>query len=46
MHGEKEKANPLDYYPIVEEIFCELAQQSNPKLSIPTKAKEVNLAIE
>ena len=46
MQGEKEKAKPLDYYPTVEEIFRELARQSNTNLSIPTKAKEVNLAIE
>ena len=39
MQGEKATAKPLDYYPTVEEIFRELAQQSNTKLSIPTKAK-------
>ena len=46
MQGEKSKAKPLDYYPAVEEIFCELAPQSNTKLSIPAKAKEVNITIE
>ena len=46
MQGAKAKAKPLDYYPTVEEIFQELAQQSNTKLSIPAKAKEVNLTIE
>ena len=46
MQGEKSKAKPLDYYPIVEEIFHELARQFDTKLSIPAKAKEVNLAIE
>ena len=46
MQGEKAKENPLDYYPTVEEIFRELAQQSGTKLSIPAKAKEANLAIE
>ena len=46
MQGAKAKAKPLDYYSTVEEIFRELAQQSDTKLSIPAKAKEVNLAIE
>ena len=44
--GGKAKAKPLDYYPIVEEIFHELARQSNTKLSIPAKAKEINQPIE
>ena len=46
MQGEKVKAKPLDYYPIVEEIFRELARQSGTNLSLPAKAKEGNLAIE
>ena len=46
MQGEKAKENPLDYYPTVEEILCELAQQSGANLTIPTKAKGVNLEIE
>ena len=46
MQGAKGKAKPLDYYPIVKDIFQELARQSNTKISIPTKAKEVNLTIE
>ena len=46
MQGAKEKVKPLDYYPIVKDIFQELAQQSNKKFSIPAKAKEVNLTIE
>ena len=46
MQGSKAKTKPLDYYPTVEEIFYELAQQSTTKLSIPAKAKEVNLTIE
>ena len=46
MQGLKSKAKPLDYYPTFEEIFRELARQSNTKLSIPAKAKEVNLTIE
>ena len=46
MHGAKENAKTLDYYPIVEEIFRELARQSDTKLSIPAKAKEVTLAIK
>ena len=46
MQGAKAKAKPLDYYPTVEEIFHELARQSNTKLSIPANNKEGNLAIE
>ena len=46
MQGEKAEAKPLDYYPTVEEIFQELAQQSNTKLSIPTRDKEINQQIE
>ena len=46
MQGAKTKAKTLDYYPTVEEIFWELAQQSSTKLPIPTKDKETNLAIE
>ena len=46
MQGAKAKAKTLNYYPTVEEIFRELAQQSGTKLSIPAKAKETNLAIE
>ena len=46
MEGEKAIAKPLDYYPTVEEIFQELARQSNTKLSIPAKSKEINQPIE
>ena len=46
MQGEKATAKTLDYYPTVEEIFCKLARQSGTKLSIPTKAKEINQTIE
>ena len=46
MQGAKEKSKPLDYYPTVEEIFCELDRQSGTKLSIPAKVNELNLAIE
>ena len=46
MQGANSKAKTLDYYPTVEEIFRELAQQSGTKLLIPAKAKEVTLAIE
>ena len=46
MQGEKAKAKPLDYYTIVEEIFQELARQSNTELSIPAKDKEINQPIE
>ena len=46
MQGSKAKTKPLDYYPTVEEIFRELARQSGTKLSILTKTKKGNLAIE
>ena len=46
MQGAKAKEKPLNYYPTVEEIFRELARQSDTKLSILTKAKEGNLAME
>ena len=46
MQGAKATAKPLDYYPTAEEIFRELARQSNTKLSIPAKAKEINQPIE
>ena len=46
MQGAKEKAKTLDYYLTVKEIFRELARQSDTKLSIPAKAKEIDLSIE
>ena len=46
MKGVKAKAKPLDYYLSVNEIFQELARQSNTKLSIPAKAKATNQPIE
>ena len=46
MQGAKEKAKPLDYYRTVDEIFQELARQSNTNLSIPARAKETNHPIE
>ena len=46
MQGEKATAKPLDYYPIVEEIFHDLARQSGTKLSILAKAKEINQPIK
>ena len=46
MQGAKTKVKPIDYYPTVKEILCELAQQSGTKLLIPVKAKEKNIAIK
>ena len=46
MQGEKATMKPLDYYPTVEDIFRELAWQSNTKISIPAKSKEINQPIE
>ena len=46
MQGAKAKAKPLDYYPTVEDIFQELARQSNTKLLILAGAKEINQPIE
>ena len=46
MQGAKAKEKTLDYCPIVEEIFRELARLSGTKLSVLEKAKEATLAIE
>ena len=46
MQEVKAKEKPLDYYPSVDEIFQELARQSNTKLSILARAKETNHPIE
>ena len=46
MQGAKTKARTLDYYPTVEDIFWELAQQVGTKLSIPAREKEIDLSIE
>ena len=46
MQGAKEKSKTLDYYPTIEEIFRELAQESGTKLSIPAKGKEETLVIK
>ena len=42
MQGAKAKAKRLDYYSTVDDIFQELARQSNTKLSIPARDKETN----
>ena len=42
----KTKAKPLDYCPSFDEIFQELARQSNTKLSIPARFKSTNQLIE
>ena len=42
----KEKAKPLDYYPTVDEIFQEIAWESNTKMLIPARDKEMNQQIE
>ena len=36
---------PLDYYPIVEDIFTELSGQSKTKIAISASAKEINHSI-
>ena len=42
MQGAKEKEKPIDYYPSADEIFQELARQSNTKLLIPARDKAKN----
>ena len=42
MQGIKVKSKPLDYYPTVDDIFLELARQSNTKLLIPAREKELS----
>ena len=46
MQGAKAKSKPLDYYPTVKDIFQELAQQSNTKLLLLERGKEINQQIE
>ena len=43
--GSIAKENPLDYYPTVEEIFTELARQTETYIPIPKASKESNKAI-
>ena len=37
--GSSAKAKPLEYYPIVEEIFIELARKAKTNITIPEDAK-------
>ena len=43
--GSIAKAKPLDYYPIVKDIFTELSRQSKTDITIPKVAKESNQVI-
>ena len=45
MQGEDPKANALDYYPSVHQIFRELTQQAKTKIPVPEAAKHVNFSI-
>ena len=45
MQGEDPKANALDYYPSVHQIFRELTQQVKTKIPVPEVAKQVNFLI-
>ena len=45
MQGENPKANALDYYPTVDQIFWELSRQAKKKIPIPKAAKQVNFSI-
>ena len=38
-------AEPLEYYPTVEEIFDELSQQSKTNIIIPVGTREINFSI-
>ena len=46
MQGVKSKPKPLNYYPSFDEIFQELARQSNTKLLIQARAKGTDHPIE
>ena len=44
MRGQDPKAQDLDYYPTVEQIFRELTQQVGTKVPIPEASKKVNFS--
>ena len=46
MQGEDPKANALEYYPSVDQIFRELSRQAKTKILVPEAAKRVNFSIE
>ena len=45
MQGDMGNAEPLNFYPSLDDIFVELAQQSNNKTTIPSNAKKINQLI-
>ena len=45
MRGQDPKAQGLDYYPTVEQIFRELTRQAGTKVPIPEAAKQVDFSI-
>ena len=44
MRGQDPKAQDLDYYPTVEQIFRELTRQAGTKVPIPEASKQVNFS--
>ena len=45
MRGQDPKAQDLDYYPTVEQIFRELTRQAGTKVPIPEASKQVEFSI-
>ena len=44
MRGQDPKAQDLDYYPTVDQIFCELTRQEKTKIPVPEAAKQVDFS--
>ena len=45
MQGQDPKAQALDYYPYVHQIFRELTRQAQKKILIPEVAKQIDFSI-
>ena len=45
MQGATGKVEPLDFYPLIEDIFVELSRQNKTKITIPTIEKNINQLI-
>ena len=45
MRGQDPKAQDLEYYPTVEQIFRELTRQAQTEITIPEASKQVDFSI-
>ena len=45
MRGQDPKAQDLDYYPTVDQIFHEFTRQAKTKIPVPEDAKQVDFSI-